>query len=208
MARSRKPRNIPNVPKPIEAASPAGWMAGVAWRPHAFRILALWALVLLAYSNSFRAGMVYDSATIVLQDSRIQAATAQNLNLILEAEYWYNFATTGLYRPLTTFSYLVNYAVLGNGPHPAGYHWVNFALHAFNLALVYLLGMVVFQESALALAIAAVWALHPQLTESVTNVVGRADLLVIQQKTRCTHDGRRMKVGSICVNFLRTRRPA
>src|SRR5579864_3673799 len=98
MARSRKPRNIPNVPKPIAAAPPAGWMAGVAWRQHAWRILALWALVLLAYSNSFRAGLVYDSATIVLQDSRIQTVTAQNLNLILDAEYWYNFSTTGAYR--------------------------------------------------------------------------------------------------------------
>jgi hypothetical protein len=177
MARSRKLRNNPSVPKPVDAAAPAGWIAGISWRPHAWRILALWALVLLAYSNSFRAGLVYDSATIILQDSRIRTATAQNLNLILDAEYWYNFSTTGLYRPLTTFSYLVNYAVLGNGPHPVGYHWVNFALHAFNMLLVYLLGMVIFQESALALAMAAVWALHPLLTESVTNVVGRADLL-------------------------------
>jgi tetratricopeptide (TPR) repeat protein len=89
--------------------------------------------------------------------------------------------TTGLYRPLTTFSYLLNYAVFGNGPHPAGYHWVNFALHAVNIALVYLLGLFVFQETRLkerlALALAAVWAVHPVLTESVTNIVGRADLL-------------------------------
>jgi hypothetical protein len=39
----------------------------------------------------------------------------------------------------------------------------------------------VFQETRLkerlALALAAVWAVHPVLTESVTNIVGRADLL-------------------------------
>jgi len=83
--------------------------------------------------------------------------------------------------PLTTFSYLLNYTVFGNGPHPAGYHWVNFALHAVNIALVYLLGLLLFQESKLkervAFALAAVWSLHPVLTESVTNIVGRADLL-------------------------------
>ncbi len=143
-------------------------------------MLALWAFALLVYSNSFRAGLTLDNAA-VLQDSRIRAATPENLHLILTEEYWYNRMTTGLYRPLTTFSYLLNYAVFGNGPHPAGYHWVNFALHAVNIALVYLLGLFVFQETRLkerlALALAAVWALHPVLTESVTNIVGRADLL-------------------------------
>jgi tetratricopeptide (TPR) repeat protein len=75
----------------------------------------------------------------------------------------------------------LNYSVFGNGPHPAGYHWVNFALHAVNIALVYLLGLLLFQETRLnqrlALALAAVWAVHPVITESVTNIVGRADLL-------------------------------
>jgi tetratricopeptide (TPR) repeat protein len=146
----------------------------------ALLMLALWAFALVAYSNSFRAGLTLDNAA-VLQDSRIRAATPENLHLILTEEYWYNRMTTGLYRPLTTFSYLLNYAIFGNGPHPAGYHWVNFALHAVNIALVYLLGLLVFQETRLkerlALALAAVWAVHPVLTESVTNIVGRADLL-------------------------------
>jgi hypothetical protein len=144
-------------------------------------MLPLWAFALLAYSNSFRAGFALDNAVVVLQDSRIRAATPENLHLILTGEYWYHQMTTGLYRPLTTFSYLWNYATFGNGPHPAGYHWVNFALHAVNIALVYLLGLLVFQQTKLkerfAFALAAVWAVHPVLTESVTNIVGRADLL-------------------------------
>jgi hypothetical protein len=144
-------------------------------------MLALWVFVLLAYSNSFRAGFAFDNVGVILQDSRIRAATPGNLHLILTQEYWYNQSATGLYRPLTTFSYLLNYAILGNGPHPAGYHWVNFALHAVNIALVYLLALLLFQEAKLkerlAFALAAVWAVHPVLTESVTNMVGRADLL-------------------------------
>ena len=151
------------------------------WRRRGLLILALWAFVLLAYSNSFRAGLALDNGPVVLQDSRITAATPGNLHLILAEEYWYYRMSTGLYRPLTTFSYLLNYTVFGNGPHPAGYHWVNFALHAVNIALVYLLGLLLFQESKLkervAFALAAVWSLHPVLTESVTNIVGRADLL-------------------------------
>src|SRR5205807_9565903 len=78
---------------------------------------------------------------------------------------------------LTTLSYLFNYAILGNGDRPAGYHWINFALHAANIALVYLLALLVLGNGALAFAAAAVWALHPVLTESVANIIGRSDLL-------------------------------
>src|ERR1035437_5292748 len=168
---------------PARAAAeiPVPHLSRQVWRRRALLMLPLWAFALLAYSNSFRAGFALDNAVVVLQDSRIRAATPENLHLILTGEYWYHQMTTGLYRPLTTFSYLWNYATFGNGPHPAGYHWVNFALHAVNIALVYLLGLLVFQQTKLkerfAFALAAVWAVHPVLTESVTNIVGRADLL-------------------------------
>jgi protein O-mannosyl-transferase len=148
-----------------------------AWRPHAWRLLALWALVLAAYSNSIPAGLVFDSAAVISQDARIRAATPHNLRRILTEGYWHGNTTSGLYRPLTTSSYLLNYAVFGNGTHPEGYHWVNLALHGINVSLVYLLGMLVLDAAAPALALAALWGVHPLLTESVTNVVGRADLL-------------------------------
>lgn len=148
-----------------------------AWRRHALLVGALWAAALLAYSNSFHAGFVNDNSLLILHDSRIQALTAQNINLIWGQEYWYGNAVSGLYRPLSTLSYLLNYAILGNGPEPAGYHWVNFALHAFNIALVYLLAWRLLRDGAMALAVGAVWALHPLLTESVTNIIGRSDLL-------------------------------
>src|ERR1035441_100332 len=106
----------------------------VDWRRHALPILALWAFALLEYSNSFRAGFVFDNDRAILRDARVHAATSENLHLILNEEYWYKTTATLLYRPLTTFSYLLNYAVFGNGPLPAGYHWVNFALHAVNIA--------------------------------------------------------------------------
>ena len=54
---------------------------------------------------------------------------------------------------------------------------MNFLLHGVNVALVYALGILIFETTAPAWALAAIWGLHPALTESVTNVVGRADLL-------------------------------
>ena len=146
------------------------------WR-HGPRVLALWLLVLAAYSNSFQTGLIFDSAAVIEQDPRIQEATPQNVRSILAGPYWYVTKTAGLYRPVTTLSYLMNYAVLGDGSQPAGYHWVNFTLHAINVALVYALGILILGRTGPATALAAIFGVHPLLAESVTNVVGRADLL-------------------------------
>ena len=147
------------------------------WPRHALRIAALWLLALIAYSNSFEGGFVFDNAPILQNDPRIRAMDAENIRLIFTKEYWFDSATTGLYRPMTTLSYLFNYAALGNGPHPAGYHALNLALHGLNVALVYALGLAILGDGFPALALAALWAVHPALVESVTNIVGRADLL-------------------------------
>ncbi|HTM49596.1 MAG TPA: DUF1736 domain-containing protein [Bryobacteraceae bacterium] len=137
----------------------------------------IWLAALLAYSNSFRSGLIFDNFWLIVKDPRVHAATSRNIELILTREYWYDSALTGLYRPLSTLSYLFNYAILGNGDQPAGYHWLNLGLHAFNIALVYLLGLILLEKAAPAMALAALWALHPVATESVTNVIGRADIL-------------------------------
>jgi protein O-mannosyl-transferase len=148
-----------------------------AWWPHVWRIALLWALVLAAYSNSFDAGFVYDNESAILDDARVHEATVHNAHRILTEGYWVNQPTTDLYRPLTTLSYLLNYALLGNGTNPAGYHWMNLVLHLANVSLVYLLGVTTLARPAPSLALAAIWGLHPLQTEAVTNIVGRADLL-------------------------------
>ena len=63
---------------------------------------------------------------LLLGDPRIRNASVENLNLILQHTYWWPNGEADIYRPLTTLSYLFNYSILGNGNHPAGYHWVNF----------------------------------------------------------------------------------
>ncbi len=144
---------------------------------HAWALLALGIMVPIAYSNSFRAGLIYDNAVLIFQDPRLHALTPHNLFLILSGGYWSNDPDTGLYRPLTSLSFLLNYTVFGNGPQPASYHWVNLALHEINVVLVYALGMLIFERRGASFAVAALWGLHPLATEAVTNVVGRADLL-------------------------------
>src|SRR6185295_3849997 len=97
---------------------------------------ALGVLTLLVYSNSFSAGLTLDNKIILGDDPRIREWTWQNLQLIFTRDYWFPSATGDLYRPLTTLTYLFNYAVLGNGTRVFGYHCVNVLMHWANAVLV------------------------------------------------------------------------
>jgi tetratricopeptide (TPR) repeat protein len=177
VGKTQKPRKAIAVPPAPARTSLSRRFADRVRTENGRRLLLLWAFVFLAYSNSFHAGILFDNVGVLLQDPRIHAVTAHNLASILTEGYWQSNPNSGNYRPLTTLSYLVNYAVLDNGANPTGYHWVNFLLHGVNVSLVFALGTSILATPSLGLALAAVWALHPLLTESVTNIVGRADEL-------------------------------
>jgi hypothetical protein len=162
---------------------------------------ALCIITLLAWANSFESGFVYDNGVLILGDKRIRRATPDNLAQIFNHTYWWPSGVSGLYRPVITLSYLFNYAILGNADHPAGYHAVNLLLHAGNVLLVFALARRLIRDLWPSFLIAAVWAVHPVLTESVTNIVGRADLLagmttlgglLIYLKSAETHGWRRL----------------
>jgi len=148
-----------------------------AWHTHALLLLALFALTLLAYANSFRCGFPLDNRFLILEDPRLTAPTAENLSLILTQDYCYPQVVGGVYRPVTTLTYLFNYSILGSGKNPASYHWINMALHWLSIVLVYVVVLRVLRGTAPAFAVTAVWALHPTSTECVTNIIGRANLI-------------------------------
>jgi hypothetical protein len=85
----------------------------IDWRRHRFALLSIVALAFVAYSNSFGAGLIYDAKIVAHDDPRIRAATVQNWHQIWSGGYWYDYQDPTLYRPLTTSSYLFNYAILG-----------------------------------------------------------------------------------------------
>ena len=177
MRKIHRPRRTREVTLSAVGPSLPGKTTGRIWNQQLRHLLLLWGLVLVAYSNSFHGAILFDDVGVLLQDPRIRAVTAHNMGSILTEGYWHINPDSGLYRPVTTLSYLLNYAVFDDGPDPAGYHWINFLLHGVNVSLVYALGITIFAQPSLALALAAIWGLHPVLTESVTNIVGRADLL-------------------------------
>lgn len=113
----------------------------------------------MVYGNSFANGLAGDIRGL-LQDNR-------QLGDIFTHTYWWPYGESGLYRPFTTLSYLLG-----------GYHAINLLLHGFNVLMVWLLVRRLKPEPPLlAPTAAAIWAVHPVLTESVTNLAGRPDLL-------------------------------
>jgi hypothetical protein len=144
---------------------------------HCVAALLLGVIAWATYANSFATDFVLDSRAIIVNAQRVHAATVNNLVQIISQDYWAPTWVSGAYRPVTTLSYLVNYAILGNADRPAGYHAINLALHWANALLVYLALRALSVRFTPSLFAAAFFTTHPVTTEAVTNIVGRADLL-------------------------------
>ena len=181
MSKTKKTRPAKQVAAPsathLEKNKPRLNLQPAAWMKHVYVAAALFVITLGAYSNSFRSGFPLDNDPLILQDPRVHVATSENVSLIINHSAWWMPPEKGLYRPLTTLTYLFNYAVLRDDEQPAGYHYVNLMIHFVNVLLCYALALIVLRKFWPAVFVAAIWAVHPVLTESVTNIIGRADLL-------------------------------
>jgi hypothetical protein len=134
-------------------------------------------LVAGAYCTAWGAELLRDSLTVVTKDPRIQAWQGRRIAEIFLDDYWYG-RNSNLYRPLTTLTYALNYSVLGNADRAIGYVAVNVLLHVAASTLVAAVARAIGATRPAAFLAALVFAAHPLATEAVTNVVGRADLLV------------------------------
>jgi protein O-mannosyl-transferase len=79
------------------------------------------------------------------------------------------------YRPLTLLSLAIDHELYGDGS--GGYHLSNLLVHLISTALLFRLLCVRGASGHAAAVGAALWSLHPRLTEAVAWVSGRTDLL-------------------------------
>lgn len=170
------PAEVAALPAPgVLAIPPSRLSRNRLW----LEIIILAVISVLTYANTLHdSGFVTDSNFVISQDERVHRTSLENLGLIFSQDYWQvTGGESGLYRPLTTLSFLFNYAILGNGGHATGYHLLNVLVHTANVILVYLMIGALPGAGGLALFAAAIFAVHPVNVEAVTNLVGRADLL-------------------------------
>lgn len=186
---SRAPRGSDSDPSLLPSERPLLWPP-IGWKLHLAVAGAIVVIALLAFSNSFHAGMTLDNKYIIEYDPR----TKTSANLFKPAtwddgpghtgwlniwtkDYWWPKGISGLYRPVVTFTYWINWYLLGgDATHTVGFHIVNLAAHCITAYLVFLLCLLFMRRFWPAAAAAILFTVHPVTVESVTNIIGRADI--------------------------------
>lgn len=133
--------------------------------------LIVFCLAVAVYLPSLYNGFAYDDVAIVALDERVQNF---DVAAILIGGYWKD-STSVLYRPVTTLSYALDWAISGGSP--AWSHSINILWHAAATVLLLLLLRALRAPPAAALLGAAIFAVHPVHVEAVANIVGRAELM-------------------------------
>ena len=145
---------------PLQSVRSAAFLAGAA--------------AVLLSANSVLNDFAFDDLSIIVQNTSIQ--DLGSLPEALVSPYWPNEygQALGLWRPLATAFYGLQWALWGE--NPAMFHVMNVLLHGVVTALVVL---VLAQLAPLALAFVAglLFAAHPVHVEAVANVVGLAEVL-------------------------------
>jgi len=122
------------------------------------------ALAGLLYLNALHNPFVYDDSHTVVANPSILTLT--NIRAIVGHD---------MTRPLVNASYAVDRALWGAGPF--GFHLTNVLLHMLNVVLLFQLARRLDDHVEVAFSAAALFAVHPMMTESVGYVSGRAEVL-------------------------------
>ncbi|HEX9107503.1 MAG TPA: tetratricopeptide repeat protein [Longimicrobiales bacterium] len=127
----------------------------------------------LPFANSLLNGFAYDDVAVVHDDPRVHGLG--RLADILLKPYWASYGRElGLYRPLTSIGFALQWTIGGGAPWI--FHAANVALHALACVLLFLL-LQRLAGRAGAFVGALLFAVHSVHTEAVANVVGQAELI-------------------------------
>src|SRR5207244_2497355 len=94
---------------------------------------------------------------------------------VLKTPYWGDKSESGIYRPLTIFSYSLEYPLWHRWP--GGYRLTNLLLHTINGLLVFVVARGLLQSEPAACVASALYLAHPVHTEPVVGLTGRGELL-------------------------------
>jgi tetratricopeptide (TPR) repeat protein len=142
-------------------------------------LLLLVSLAVIPYLNTFGNQFALDDIDIIVKNPIIENVT--NVGKIFATHYWGRGQNIdqdtdpGLYRPLTVFTYAIDYHFWKLDP--TGYHLVNVLLHTAATLVFFIIAIDILESPMAAFGAAAIFAVHPVHTEAVTGIVGRAEIL-------------------------------
>jgi tetratricopeptide (TPR) repeat protein len=140
-------------------------------------ILVLFFIGFGIYLNSIPNGFVWDDKNLILNNPDIKSVTLNNIKTIFTHDLIHFLDRSNFYRPLQSLSYMADFFLWGK--EPAGYHLANAIIHSLNGALIFLLLLMLFRNSAASFFGALIFTVHPLQTSAVTYIAGRADLLAL-----------------------------
>ncbi len=152
----------------------------VYW-PHLLALLLIPILVALTYGRTIKAPFAFDDRVHILENTQVTSFESI-LDLSAMVSVFRN--PSGIVgRPLLMITYGLNYAV--SGANPKAFRRVNLLIHTANSLFVFLIALELASFSGpdlnrlykSALLAAALFAVHPMLTESVTYIAGRSSSL-------------------------------
>lgn len=131
-----------------------------------------------AYWNTAGNDFVWDDRILIVENDSIKHWNELGANF---ASDFFHFGRSpllqgkqGYYRPLVTLSYMADYAVWKL--NPLGYHLTNLLFHILNgLLVLWVAVRLLGNDKPVPLLTAALFAVHPIHTESVTWISGRTD---------------------------------
>lgn len=136
-----------------------------------FLYILIFLLPFCVFLNSLSSGFVYDDIGVIEDNYFIRSF--QNISKIFGKDY-FSLANELSYRPVVTVSYLVDYAVWHLNPF--GYHLTNVIFHSICSVFLYILTARLFRSTYPALFSAALFSIHPCVTEAVNAISYREDI--------------------------------
>ena len=143
-------------------------------RPEIVRIGILVAITGLVYANAVGNGFVWDDEYVLTRNVAVQD--------IGSWESFFTDASTGsiapeqkFYRPLRTLVYAVMHRIFGLQAWP--HHLLCVVLHMLNVVLVFNLFRRFSGRADAATAVAALFGVHPLMTEAVSSITSLADVM-------------------------------
>ncbi len=135
-------------------------------------VFLLTLLCVVVYGTALSNGFAYDDTGLILANPVVQSG---DVGAVLHTPFWPQASSgSGLFRPLTTLSFLVDWQLFGDRPFP--YHLSNVTIHTINTLLLFALCLGLMGVGP-AMVAAALFAAHPVHVEAVANIAGRSELL-------------------------------
>ena len=159
-------------------ALPGGSTPKVSWRKFytktAWVLAIFFVLIVAIYGRTLWGDFVFDDRGVV--DHYAVLSNPFEIKKIFLMPYLTEDA--GLYRPVTIYSYSLNYFIFGTAPF--GFHLVNLILYGLTCFFLFKLLRRIFDNKAFAFLSALIFLVLPIHTEVVANIIGRTRAQIVE----------------------------